>query len=287
MKKTIIMLLLTALCLTVLTSCDMGNGLVAELLGDFKDIGVQEDIYPTVDYTYDIGYETEIVVEPDIEIETEIAVDIDIVPPDSYDETVSDISSLIGPALYTINLVEYELDGEVETTMFEKNISDALPDGLVLSPERMPAYIGFGGWTAFYTDYAVKFGYNVNGQGIESDESFVVSLPDGIGAQLPNAISNASGVLIRVPASALEDGYNEVELICYFPDFDYTLRLMTVKVFKEVPTTLGEETQDVWYDAIAPIEPMPPVEDTAEDTVEDTVEEIDTEIVFPEIDFEE
>ncbi len=281
MKKTIVMLLLTALCLTVLTSCDMGNGLVAELLGDFKDIGVQEDIYPTVDYTYDIGYETEIVVEPDIEIETEIAVDI--WPPDSYDETVSDISSLIGPALYAINLVEYELDGEVETTMFEKNISDALPDGLVLSPESMPSYVGFGGWTAFYTDYAVKFGYNVNGQGIESDESFVVDLPDGIGAQIPNAISNASGVLIRVPASALEDGYNEVELICYFPDFDYTLRLMTVKVFKEVPTTLGEETYDVSIDLIEPIEPMPPVEDT----VEDTVEEIDTEIAFPEIDIDD
>ena len=233
-----------------------------------------------MDYTYDIGYATEIPVEPDIGIEeTEIAVDI--CPPETYDDVVIDISSLIGPALYAINLVEYEYDGEVETTMFEKNISDAQPDGLVLSPEHMPSYVGFGGWTAFYTDYAVKFGYNVNGQGIESDESFVADLPDGVGAQIPNGISNVAGVLIRVPVSALEDGYNEIELVCYFPDFDYTLRLMTVKVFKEVPTTLGEETQDVWYDAVPPIEP--PVEDTAEDTAEDTVEDAETEIEFPEI----
>jgi hypothetical protein len=34
MKKTITILLLTALCMTVLTSCDLGNGLVAELFGD-------------------------------------------------------------------------------------------------------------------------------------------------------------------------------------------------------------------------------------------------------------
>ncbi len=34
MKKTITMLLLTALCVTVFTSCDLGNGLVAELLGE-------------------------------------------------------------------------------------------------------------------------------------------------------------------------------------------------------------------------------------------------------------
>ena len=47
MKKTITILLLTALCMTVLTSCDMGNGLVAELLG--KIDRADEYLYPPED----------------------------------------------------------------------------------------------------------------------------------------------------------------------------------------------------------------------------------------------
>lgn len=38
MKKTISLFLLTALCLCILTSCDMGNGLVSELFGISPDI---------------------------------------------------------------------------------------------------------------------------------------------------------------------------------------------------------------------------------------------------------
>ena len=71
MKKLITMLLLTALCMTVLTSCDLGNGLVAELLGDIKDVPVGEHIYPTDEY---IPIETDIImdipIEPPVEIET-------------------------------------------------------------------------------------------------------------------------------------------------------------------------------------------------------------------------
>ena len=72
MKKTIAILLLTALCLTVLTSCDFSGGLVAELFGDIKDVPVGEHIYPTDEY---------------IPIETDIIMDID--PPVSYDEPAS------------------------------------------------------------------------------------------------------------------------------------------------------------------------------------------------------
>ena len=48
MKKTIALLLLTALCLCMLTSCDMGNGLVAELFGISPDIS--PDIDPVPEY---------------------------------------------------------------------------------------------------------------------------------------------------------------------------------------------------------------------------------------------
>ena len=68
MKKTITILLLTVLCLTVLTSCDLGNGLVAELFGDVKDLTMGEQIYPTDDY---IAIETDIMYYPPVEeIET-------------------------------------------------------------------------------------------------------------------------------------------------------------------------------------------------------------------------
>ena len=54
MKKTITMFLLTALCLTVLTSCDLGNGLVAELLEGLHQVNV--DVDPVVDvWETDIG----------------------------------------------------------------------------------------------------------------------------------------------------------------------------------------------------------------------------------------
>ena len=47
MKKTIMILLLTALCMTVLTSCDFGNGLVTELFGGLNQGNA--DVDPVVD----------------------------------------------------------------------------------------------------------------------------------------------------------------------------------------------------------------------------------------------
>ena len=43
MKKTITILLLTALCMTVFTSCDFGNGLVTELFGELNHGNVDID----------------------------------------------------------------------------------------------------------------------------------------------------------------------------------------------------------------------------------------------------
>ena len=48
MKKTIALLLLTALCLCILTSCNMGNGLINELFGISPDISL--DIDPVPEY---------------------------------------------------------------------------------------------------------------------------------------------------------------------------------------------------------------------------------------------
>ena len=61
MKKTIATLLLTALCLTVLTSCDLSGGLVGELLGEQPaDVDVQPvipgDYYTKIPKLVKVGY---------------------------------------------------------------------------------------------------------------------------------------------------------------------------------------------------------------------------------------
>ena len=63
MKKTITILLLTAICITVFTSCDLGNGLVAELLGGIRN-------------EYDYGY-----VEPPVDVYESEYVAIDPIEP--------------------------------------------------------------------------------------------------------------------------------------------------------------------------------------------------------------
>lgn len=84
MKKTIIMLLLTALCLTFFTSCDMGNGLVAELLGDLKEMGDHVEIYPTIDQAPPVYMES---VEVDLD-EYYTAIEVETMPPVEYDPPV-------------------------------------------------------------------------------------------------------------------------------------------------------------------------------------------------------
>ena len=73
MKKTIVMLLLTALCLTVLTSCDFSGGLVAELFGNIRDdyeygyvAPPAEDVYESADV--EIDWDTVVLEPPQTEV---------------------------------------------------------------------------------------------------------------------------------------------------------------------------------------------------------------------------
>lgn len=98
MKKSITILLLTALCMTVFASCDLGNGLVAELLGEIKDAPIGEQIYPTDEY---------------IEVETDILIDIEPVEPPVVEiETTPPYE--IGTGEYTGPYTTGDSTGEVE-----------------------------------------------------------------------------------------------------------------------------------------------------------------------------
>ena len=259
MKKTITILLLTALCMTVLTSCDLGNGLVAELLGDIKDAPVGEHIYPTDEY---IPIETDIImdipIEPPVE-EIQTTPPYEIVTEEytgpyttgedwTYDVTVDiDIAYPDVQADFKIRSVECNYPGVTE--FMESVGGDVLGAEVVLRPEIMS--VGFVGTAVLY-DGSCTLGYRVDEECI-FDDSFW-----GVGT---DSEPEYRELKIEIPADQLTDGYNEVTLLFEF--YGHIQEIGTIVVFKEVPTTEAE---------IA----VPDVEETA----------IEPEIEYPENDME-
>ena len=140
MKKTITMFLLTALCLTVLTSCDLGNGLVAELLEGLHQVNV--DVDPVVDV-----WETDIGAIP-IEtspIETTPVVEIPVV-------------SVVGSNTYHVskNYPNGSNSGNYATDLSELSYA-LLLDGHIV-------YLEVGGTIGFVGTDSAEFGYSINGE---------------------------------------------------------------------------------------------------------------------------
>ena len=240
MKKLITMLLLTALCMTVLTSCDLGNGLVAELLGDIKDVPVGEHIYPTDEY---IPIETDIImdipIEPPVE-EIQTTPPYEIVTEEytgpyttgedwTYDVTVDiDIAYPDVQADFKIRSVECNYpDG---TEFMETVGGDILGAEVVLRPEIMS--VGFVGTAVLY-DGSCTLGYRVDEECI-FDDSFW-----GVGT---DSEPEYRELKIEIPADQLTDGYNEVTLLFEF--YGQIQEIGTIVVFKEVPTTEVEYPVD-------------------------------------------
>lgn len=112
MKKTITILLLTALCMTVLTSCDLGNGLIAELFGEMNGQDVLEEPpvqnWETVyveDLTGTIQTWVPVETDPPVEFATE---DITLEEITIEEYWTEDVSIDIEPA--PLPDVEYQLD---------------------------------------------------------------------------------------------------------------------------------------------------------------------------------
>lgn len=227
MKKNITMFLLTALCLTVFTSCDLGNGLVAELLGDIKDVPVGEHIYPTDEY---IPIETDIImdidpVEPPVEIETTPPYEIETWEDWTYDVTV-DIGIAYPDVQADFKIRSVECNYPDGTEFMETVGGDIFGAEVVLRPEIMS--VGFVGTAVLY-DGSCTLGYRIDEEYI-FDDSFW-----GVGT---DSEPEYRELKIEIPADQLTDGYNEVTLI--YESYGQIQEIGTIVVLKEVPTTETE-----------------------------------------------
>ena len=226
MKKLITMLLLTALCLTVFTSCDLGNGLVAELLGDIKDVPVGEHIYPTDEY---IQIETDIImdipIEPPVEIETTPPYEIETWEDWTYDVTV-DIGIAYPDVQTDFKIRSVECNYPDGTEFMETVGGDIFGAEVVLRPEIMS--VGFVGTAVLY-DGSCTLGYRIDEEYI-FDDSFW-----GIGT---DSEPEYRELKIEIPADQLTDGYNEISLI--YESYGQIQEIGTIVVLKEVPTTETE-----------------------------------------------
>lgn len=163
MKKTISLLLLTALCLCMLTSCDMGNGLVAEL---FKNI----------------GYEDEVLYEPPVEYGT---------------EPYYDIPELVQMGFLSLG-VQYA-DGSVKELMDAKELLEWNGE---LEVEYAPdAYLYVKGFAAYNSWASVEYKCDVAGSKSERFGDFYLS--EYAGLYGPIECDEIHGFYYLIPLDAL------------------------------------------------------------------------------------
>ena len=217
MKKTIAMLLLTALCMTVLTSCDLGNGLVAELFGDLN----QEDVI-----VEDVILDDVIFLPPEqwgtVEVETTPSVEIE-----TWEETIQEYwSEDIGVAYpdvladFVIHTIEFNRPSITEVSSVNSTVlgtQHAVNNDLISL-----SLVGIA--TLYAGDCTV--GYRI-GEECIFDESF---WGDGTDSE-----PEYRNLRIEIPAEQLADGYNEITLVYEMGGVIYEIG--SVVVFKEVPTT--------------------------------------------------
>ena len=213
MKKILIMFLLTALCLTVLTSCDLGNGLIAELFGDLnhEDALVEDVILDDIIMTPPEQWGT---VEPDIDWEDytyDVTVDIGV----AYPDVLAD---------FVIHSIACDLP---EGTEYMETVN-----GNVLETEVGLRYdvlsVSFIGTATLYAGDCTV-GYRI-GEECIFNESFWEYGTD--------SEPEYRDLRIEIPAEQLADGYNEITLIYEMGGVIYEIG--SVVVFKEVPITETE-----------------------------------------------
>ena len=212
MKKIITMLLFTALCLTVLTSCDLGNGLVAELFGDLnrEDVLVEDVILDDVILFPPEQWGT---VEPDIDWEDytyDVTVDIGV----AYPDVLADFS---------IHTIEFERPSITESSSF---------NGTALGTQHAVKYdlisVSFIGTATLYAGDCTV-GYRIGEECIFNENFW----GDGTDSE-----PEYRHLRIEIPADQLTDGYNEITLIYEMDGQIYEIG--SVVVFKEVPITETE-----------------------------------------------
>ncbi len=216
MKKTIAMLLLTALCMTVLTSCDLGNGLVAELFGDLnhEDVIVEDVILDDVIFLPPEQWVT-------VEVET-VPTETDMNWEDYTYDVTEDIGVVYPDVLadFVIHTIEFKHPSITEVSSVNSTVlgtQHAVNNDLISL-----SLVGMA--TLYAGDCTV--GYRI-GEECIFDESFW-----GVGTDSEPEYRN---LRIEIPAEQLADGYNEITLIYEMGGVIYEIG--SVVVFKEVPTT--------------------------------------------------
>ena len=142
MKKTIAMLLLTALCMTVLTSCDFGNGLVAELFGNIRDDYEYGYVAPPAEDVYESA---------DVEVNWETAV-LETEPTAPRSPWVVD---------YMVNTIdEYGYNGKLRRT---QELYSNLPENLeLIKTDEGTRTLDINGWIGLADAQYVRLGYSIN-----------------------------------------------------------------------------------------------------------------------------
>ncbi len=226
MKKTITMLLLTVLCMTVLTSCDVGNGLVAELIGDLKEMGNQVIVEPSVGLE-----ESDIVainpIEPwgTVEVETTPPVEYPVIEPapdtqepqttGGYDSGDVEVPDLVGYGyLYVegVRIPDGSCEPETEILLDKEQLEDW--DGFVHIDESYEC-IRIVGYAGYNESNDMDFYYWLNISTKKHSEYVTTFTPDAatlekiaeMGAEYP------VGFIVTVPTEMLEPGLNGVTLL--------------------------------------------------------------------------
>ena len=236
MKKTITMFLLTALCLTVLTSCDLGNGLVAELFGNGHGV---------IDVDKDVLY------EPPVQAKKENP-------------------KLVKMGYLSITLVTAEgLEKEIAS-------ADMLPgwDGTLELEEYPDAVLIIKGYACYNVSANVTYRYLANMWAMSGGMD--IYPPDEIERKAIGEVDAEylQGFYIKLPLSDLEKGSNQIWLYgdsaygeCVFEEM--------IEIIMYSYADDGTELPDCIEPPIEPEPAVPDVEETLEELtypIEDTTE---------------
>ena len=225
MKKLITMLLLTALCMTVFTSCDLGNGLVAEIFGNARD----EYDYVLVEPSVDV-LESEIVaIDPIAPIEPWGTVEIETMPPyeietayDSVDEYWSEDIIPIEPAgpmttkiMYSVvNHIdcEYIFGCEIFTDLLYTN-DDPWVDPPLVTVEQGCDSLSVGGTLGLLNAYYARFGYTINGEGPYYAANYQVDTDPAVKEIIfKQGADYVSEYQVTIPLAELPAGSYQIEI---------------------------------------------------------------------------
>ena len=264
MKRIALFFLIACLCCSFV-ACDMGNGLVAELLGDIKDAPVGEHIYPTDEY---IPIETDIIMD----IEPMPPVEIETTPPyeimtegytgpyttgeetrDPYDSGDVEVPNLVCCGYLYVEGV-YKTDGscepETEILLTEEQLEKW--DGFIHIDESLEC-IRIVGYAGYNDSDDMTFYYWLNTSTKKQTQYVTTFTPDdatidkikAAGAEYP------VGFVVTVPTEMLEPGINGLTLLAdpigalidgwvFFADIE-------IEMFTTVPEDTTEPTIEEPY----------------------------------------